>query len=134
MMAGAMYIDHINIRAPADLLSEVRRFYIDMLGLEEGFRPGFGNTGHWLYSDGRAIVHLSRDDSGETVTEDGAPVSSHLDHVSFRLTGARALVDRLGSAGIPHRSHYLADVDITQVFFRDPAGILLEASFVNEQL
>lgn len=48
-----MHIDHINIRAPAGLLDEVREFYCAIFGLEEGFRPAFASQGYWLYAGER---------------------------------------------------------------------------------
>ena len=49
-------IDHVNIAT--ENLEKTRDFFVDALGLEDGPRPDFGVPGHWLYADGRAIVHL----------------------------------------------------------------------------
>ena len=74
-----MQLDHINIRAPGELLEEVKDFYCGLFGLEDGFRPDFGQGGYWLYSEDRPVVHLSEDllrPVGELQTVDsihGAP-------------------------------------------------------------
>ena len=59
-------LNHINLRAPAELLAVLRDFYRDVLGLTVGPRPGFDSDGYWLYAGGHAIVHLSTQRAGET--------------------------------------------------------------------
>ena len=52
-------IDHVNIAT--EKLQETRDFFVEVLGLEEGWRPeAFGFQGHWLYAGGRPIVHLQQ--------------------------------------------------------------------------
>lgn len=77
-----MHIDHINIKAPPPLLREVRQFYCEVLGLEEGARPRFATRGHWLYAPSGPIVHLSEARGQKAVGAGG-----HLDHMAFRTTG-----------------------------------------------
>lgn len=124
-----MNIDHINISAPLPLLEEVRDFYLAVLGLEEGFRPDFGDTGFWLYSGDEALIHLS-EGSGKFGVEN----RGHLDHVAFRTTGLAAMVQRLETMNIEYRSSYIPDIDMSQLFFFDPAGIRVEVNFLNEPL
>ena len=38
-------LDHINITAPKVVIDAVRQFYMDVLGLKDGFRPDFGVGG-----------------------------------------------------------------------------------------
>jgi catechol 2,3-dioxygenase-like lactoylglutathione lyase family enzyme len=49
-------LDHFNIRTRN--LSDTVRFYEDILGLEKGARPNFAFPGAWMYSEGKAVVHL----------------------------------------------------------------------------
>ena len=49
-------LDHFNIRTRK--LADTVRFYEDMLGLEKGDRPNFAFPGAWMYSEGKAVVHL----------------------------------------------------------------------------
>lgn len=118
-----MYIDHINIKAPPDLLERVRAFYCELLGLEEGFRPAFASAGHWLYGGGKPIVHLSQ--STQPTGEGGGS----LDHVAFRLEDGSGFRNRLESAGIPFRSSYVDELGLVQFFLRDPAGNGVEVNF-----
>ena len=49
-------LDHFNIRTRK--LADTVRFYEDVLGLEKGDRPNFAFPGAWMYSEGKAVVHL----------------------------------------------------------------------------
>ena len=122
-----MQIDHINIKTPQDLMRQVCDFYCTVLGLEEGFRPSFSTAGHWLYSGDRPLVHLSL---GHEQT--GGAQRGYLDHVAFQTTGLDAFLARLEAHGIPYRSSHVAALELTQLFFEDPAGNGLEINFPGE--
>ena len=49
-------LDHINIRT-ADLAG-TKAFFMDVLGLSEGWRPAFPFPGAWLYAGEKDVVHL----------------------------------------------------------------------------
>ena len=49
-------LDHFNIRTRK--LDDTVRFYEDVLALEKGPRPNFAFPGAWMYSEGKAVVHL----------------------------------------------------------------------------
>lgn len=124
-----MHIDHINIRAPNDLLEQVRQFYCAVFGLEEGFRPAFSSGGYWLYAGDHPIVHLSI--GGEA----GAVVRpTHLDHVAFQSGDLGTFQKTLDASGVTYRSNYISEIDLTQLFFSDPAGTGLEVNFPGERV
>jgi hypothetical protein len=52
-------LNHFNIIAPAELMETVRDFYINVVGLSEGYRPDFGIAGHWLYAGDAPVLHLA---------------------------------------------------------------------------
>ena len=56
MGMGVGVLDHFNIRTRN--LADTVRFYEDVLGLEKGARPNFAFPGAWMYSEGKAVVHL----------------------------------------------------------------------------
>ena len=39
-------------------LDATKAFYMELLGLTEGFRPDLGFPGAWLYVDNQAILHI----------------------------------------------------------------------------
>lgn len=123
-----MHIDHINIKAPPALLEEVRQFYCTVLGLEEGARPRFSTRGHWLYSTAGPIVHLS-----EAGGRAAAASGGYLDHVAFRASGLPEFMARLEALGLPFDRAYIPELEMTQLFFSDPAGTGLEVNFPGER-
>jgi len=122
-----MHIDHINIKAPEALLEQVRRFYCEVLGLRKGFRPAFSTAGYWLYAGEQPLVHLSVGPESS-----GAGCSGHLDHIAFQASGLRDVLQRLERLGVEYRSSYIDELDLTQLFLKDPAGTGLEVNFKGE--
>lgn len=121
-------IDHINIAAPAPMLERVRDFYLEILGLREGFRPAFNSHGYWLYAQSSPVVHLSERD-----VQANAQGAGHLDHVAFQGQDLEAMIARLEQANIEYRQSHIAELDLTQLFFTDPAGTGLEVNFHGER-
>ena len=126
-MAGVRGLDHINLRVPADLLEPVRSFYIDLIGLHDGFRPpmGSGSHGYWLYADQSAVLHLSIGAAEVSVNRG----NGYFSHVAFACTDLKATRTRLEAAGIPHRTVVLDEGTQVQIFVVDPAGITVELNF-----
>jgi catechol 2,3-dioxygenase-like lactoylglutathione lyase family enzyme len=124
-----LHIDHINIRAPAELLQREKRFFCEILGLRQGPRPNFSSKGFWLYAGDQPIVHLSERQLSVPAGQRG-----HLDHVAFRARDLEALLQRLHEAGIDYRTDYLADLGMTQVFLQSPSATGIEVNFIDEPL
>jgi catechol 2,3-dioxygenase-like lactoylglutathione lyase family enzyme len=122
-----MNIDHINLRAPAPLLEKLRSFYRSVLDLEEGFRPNFGDRGHWLYSGDQALVHLSESDRDFAKDRNGP-----IDHVAFQTSGLQNMLAKLESLDIDYQRHFISDINMTQLFIEDPAGTRIEINFPGE--
>jgi catechol 2,3-dioxygenase-like lactoylglutathione lyase family enzyme len=123
-----MHLDHINIAAPFDLLEKVRDFYCAVLDLKVGFRPDFSGRGFWLYSDEKPLIHLSERGEFQAGQQPG-----FLDHIAFRSCGLDAMKDRLTGCGIEYRSGFITEFNMTQLFFKDPAGTGLEINFPDER-
>lgn len=124
-----MKIDHINISAPFELLEEVKEFYCNVFGLTEGFRPSSGRRGFWLYEGDSPLVHLSESQEHYRSERPG-----YLDHVAFQVTGLQAMQSKLDLLGVRWSHNHISELNISQLFFTDPAGLRLEANFVNESL
>jgi len=122
-----MQLDHFNIAAPRDLLEEVRDFYCDVLGFKEGFRPDFQKHGFWLYAGDKPFIHLIESDRHFAHEK---PV--YLDHIAFSSSGLTALQLRLDQNGIAYRKRFIGEFEMTQLFFKDPAGTGLEINFPGE--
>jgi len=112
-------------------LAGTRDFYRDVLGLTDGYRPALGFSGHWLYCGDVPVVHL--------LTRDGALPENHdaeqggdtgsFDHIAFRGRDAQAMIARLTARNIPFRENRIADINLHQLFVRDPNGIMVEMNF-----
>ena len=122
-----MYIDHINISAPMELLQDLRNFYCNVLGLEEGVRPNFSSNGFWLYSGAKAIIHLS-----ESEKRKGTDQKGFFDHFALRSENLSKVTDKLDEIGVQYHKVYLPDIGLHQVFFNDPSGTGVEVNSTNE--
>jgi len=122
-----MKLDHFNIAAPMDLLQQVRDFYVDVLGFEQGFRPDFSRRGFWLYADGKACIHLIESEQHFANEQPG-----FLDHIAFRSSGLAVMRERLDRNHVQYRASFITEFEMTQLFFHDPAGTGLEINFPGE--
>jgi catechol 2,3-dioxygenase-like lactoylglutathione lyase family enzyme len=133
---GVNRIDHLSIRTTR--LAETRRFYVEVLGLEEGYRPPFKFGGAWLYSNGLAAVHvveIDRQNPGPVVEYLGegalteADNSGSVDHLAFTATDAPGMKARFEKLGVPYRERLVPSMNLTQLFVDDPNGITIELNF-----
>jgi catechol 2,3-dioxygenase-like lactoylglutathione lyase family enzyme len=119
------WLDHYNI-APRDLEATMK-FYTEVIGLTEGYRPPFGVPGAWLYCGDRAVVHLLPAKSAR----DGP--TGRLDHIAFMANDLPAMIASLRRHGCAYDIRTIESAGIHQVFLRDPDGIQVEMSFAIEE-
>ena len=117
-------LDHFNIRTRK--LTETVRFYESVLGLEKGPRPNFAFPGAWMYSEGKAVVHLV--DISAT-DEPQKPDSGVVHHVAFVSTGFDGMSQRLKSRGMPFDSRQVPGGELWQIFVNDPNGVMIELNY-----
>jgi len=117
-------LDHFNIRTRK--LDETARFYQDILGLEKGARPNFAFPGAWMYSEGKAVVHLV--DISRT-EESQKPDSGVVHHVAFVSQGFAGMQQRLQSKGMDFLSNQVPGGDLWQIFINDPNGVMIELNY-----
>jgi catechol-2,3-dioxygenase len=119
---------HYNLRAQRPLLEVLRNFYVDVIGLELGFRPPFRSCGYWLYAGGKDIVHLT-----EAPEEEYRPAraAGTLDHVAFTCSDVESFRRRLMSHRIPFTSEEVPLTGELQIFLTDPAGNGIELNFAG---
>ena len=118
-----MHLDHATIVTPD--LDATRRFFVDVAGLTDGARPPFGVGGHWLYADGRPVIHLV----DSTLPYRTGRTSPRIDHIAFRLDDGnawQALLARLESADVAYQT---ADVPLSgevQLFVALASSVAVE--------
>ena len=117
-------LDHYNLRTRK--FSETVRFYEDILGLENGARPNFSFPGAWMYSEGKAVVHIV--DIGKT-DEPQKPDSGVVHHVAFVSSGFDGMKQRLQSKGFPFDARQVPGGELWQIFVNDPNGVMIELNY-----
>ncbi len=127
-------LDHLNLRAPAALLRQLRDFYVDVVGLRDGPRPAFNSAGYWLYAGDAAVLHLSTQRDGEPPRGpvDAAAPGTY-DHMAFRAPDRDAAAARLVARGVPFREARDERARQHQFFFSDPAGNGVELNFPYQE-
>jgi catechol 2,3-dioxygenase-like lactoylglutathione lyase family enzyme len=117
-------LDHFNIRT-RDLGATVH-FYQDIMGLEKGPRPNFAFPGAWMYSEGKAVVHIV--DISKT-DEPQKPDSGVVHHVAFVSRGFDGMKQRLSSKGMPFDARQVPGGELWQIFVNDPNGVMIELNY-----
>lgn len=131
---------HYSVRTTK--LEASRRFYIDVLGLREGFRPPFDFPGLWLYKDGDesefGVVHIIGIDPASPQglvdylgdkSEASLQGSAAIDHLAFLATDLPDMRLRLHAAGLPFRERTVPSIGLHQVFVEDPSGVTIELNY-----
>jgi len=121
-------LNHFNITAPAELIDEVRDFYVEVLGLTVGDRPNFARRGYWLYAGDKPIVHLVVCDEKDVRTSGGA-APSMVGHIAFSSKGLREFIERLKALRVEYGVVEVPSRKQVQIFIRDPVGVVVEMNF-----
>lgn len=119
-------LDHVNIRCREEDLPAMRRFWGEVVGLEEGRRPAFDFPGIWFWAGGRAVVHIA------ARLPDGVPIppeTGAFGHVALHATGLEAARARLAAHGLRWREAPVPGFPLHQIFLQDPTGITVELTF-----
>lgn len=130
-----LLLDHFTVRTKRP--EETVRFFTDIVGLKEGWRPGFRFPGHWLYSGDKAVVHIVTvaDDNKQLEAYlgakggDGAAGTGAVDHLAFRCQGLAATQARLIEHGIRFRERLVPALNERQLFIDEPNGLSVELVF-----
>jgi catechol 2,3-dioxygenase-like lactoylglutathione lyase family enzyme len=117
-------LDHFNIRTRK--LADTVHFYENVMGLEKGPRPNFAFPGAWMYSEGKAVVHIV--DISKT-DEPQKPDSGVVHHVAFVSSGFDGMKQRLESKGMPFDARQVPGGELWQIFVNDPNGVLIELNY-----
>lgn len=123
-------LNHVNINAPMDLLRRVRDFYVDIIGLQEGWRPDVPVAGFWLYAGDKPVVHLM-DASAMAggAAETGAV--GRLDHIAFTCSDVEAFEAHIAQRGVPYQRRDFPAFDTVQLVVTDPTGLDVELNFTG---
>jgi catechol 2,3-dioxygenase-like lactoylglutathione lyase family enzyme len=112
-------MNHFNILTKN--LKDTRRFYSEVLGLREGYRPNFDSLGAWFYVGDEPILHISE--------QAEIPPAGVIDHMAFSGLGLRRTLEDLKMRRIKYELFHQVGSNIWQVFFYDPNGAKIEIDF-----
>ncbi|MDH5536121.1 MAG: VOC family protein [Betaproteobacteria bacterium] len=134
-------LDHYSIRTLD--IDASRRFYTQVMGFEEGFRPPFKFPGLWLYNgapypESTGVVHIIGIDLNdpEGLKEylgdrdlDTLKGTGTVDHMAFTANNLGDMRERLKRHEVEYRERTVPSLDLHQVFFEDPSGVTIELNF-----
>ncbi len=133
------HLEHFLIQT-ADI-EATRDWYVDVLGFREGPHPDFKFPVVWLYLGDTDVLHLTQ--GGKNVSEnrkaylgqqsDAVHGSGVVDHVAFRCTGLREMMEHLHSRKVEFRQRMVSDQGLFQLFLLDPNGVKVELNFANAE-
>ena len=132
--------NHFTIRAkdPKKTLA----FYVDVLGMRNGYRPKFVNQGWWLYCGVTPVIHLFDAKLkdvyvGNTIDLDEPAKatlgSGSVDHIAFAGDDYAGMRRRLDELGIAYETLELPGLDVDQLFVEDPNGLTVEMQFARDE-
>jgi catechol 2,3-dioxygenase-like lactoylglutathione lyase family enzyme len=124
--ARVQSLDHVTIVVRD--LAATRRFYVDLLGMEEVARPGFSFSGQWFQA-GATMIHTILEYEGSGRAGSGGENNTRGHHFAFLVPDAKAAAAHLEAHGVPFVSPPKLRPDgAVQTFVHDPDGHLVELS------
>jgi catechol 2,3-dioxygenase-like lactoylglutathione lyase family enzyme len=140
-------LEHYNLMTKR--LRETVDFYVQALGLYEGFYPVELGPGAWLYdSTDTPVVHM-QEISADTFEDRKAATAGRIkdgkdssprdfdavygagtiDHIAFNCEDIDGFKARLKQLEVPFGETGLASATVRQLFLRDPNGVVVELNF-----
>jgi len=139
-------LEHYNIRTTK--FDETVRFYVDVLGMRAD-RPPMAPAdfpSSWIFdAQGIAAIHLTPVDPADPEKSyaivsqyRGGPDpedppafrgSGAVDHVAFECDSYDQMMDKIKARQIPHITHDVMQINLRQVFIKDPNGVTVELNF-----
>ena len=119
-------VDHFNIAIADSQAEDTLKFYREVLGLKDGFRPDFGpdRPGWWLYAGDYPVLHVSLRKGPSTKGKTGS-----FDHIALRATGLAEMRQNLKRRRIKFEEQRVDDNTVHQIFFHDPNGLRVELDY-----
>ncbi len=134
-----MALSHIeHILVAADDIDATRDWYARVLGMRSGPHPDFGFPVHWMYLGEQDVVHITRSAKGAgeiqkkylgRTSQDAGAGTGALDHIAFRATGLRQMLEHLRREKINFSQRRANGQALFQLFFLDPNGIKIELNY-----
>jgi catechol 2,3-dioxygenase-like lactoylglutathione lyase family enzyme len=130
------HIEHILVAS--DDIDATRDWYARVLGMTSGPHPDFGFPVHWMYLGERDVVHIGPSARGANeiqrkylgrTSQDAGAGTGALDHIAFRATGLRAMLEHLRKEQVNFSQRRANGQALFQLFFYDPNGVKIELNY-----
>jgi catechol 2,3-dioxygenase-like lactoylglutathione lyase family enzyme len=115
---------------------QTRDFFIDILGMQVGYRPPFPFPGYWLYLGDVPCIHLAgsmgnADQSYYLDRDDVAKAggTGAIDHIAFIASDLADTKERLKRHKLKSRERLVPEQGMIQLFIKDPNEITIELNF-----
>jgi catechol 2,3-dioxygenase-like lactoylglutathione lyase family enzyme len=138
-----MPITHIeHFLVAADDIDATRDWYARVLGMRAGPHPDFGFPVHWMYVGDVDVVHIGPSARGANeiqkkylgrTSQDAGAGTGALDHIAFRASGLRAMLEHLRREGVPFSQRRANGQALFQLFLYDPNGIKIELNYAADE-
>jgi catechol 2,3-dioxygenase-like lactoylglutathione lyase family enzyme len=128
-------LDHVNIIT--DDLAATTRFFVDLFDLDvrDGPEPLPAQHVQWLYDEsGRAIFHINSKEMQQAFRREtkSGQTTGAIHHVALDCSDHQTFIERLEAHGIDYRLNEIPSINLKQLFFCEPNGVLLELNFRGE--
>ena len=129
------HIEHFLVQT--EDMEKTRDWYVRVLGMKVGWNPDFKFPVCWLYLGEKDIVHIT--EGGAKASENrrkyvgqestAARGTGVLDHIAFRATGLREMLEHLRREKVDFKQRMVSDQGLYQLFLFDPNGVKVELNF-----
>ena len=137
-----MPLNHMqHILVQAEDVEKTKDWYVEILGLQEGYTPDFKFPVYWLYLGDQDVLHLTP--GGKNVSSnrlayvgqqsDAEQGTGVIDHIAFHATGLAEMIDHLEQTGTEFKERQVDSQGLYQLFLFDPNGIKIELNFPNAE-
>lgn len=133
------HLEHFLIQT-ADIAA-TRDWYVSVLGFREGEHPDFKFPVCWLYIGAVDVIHITQGGSNVSANRmqylgqqsNALEGTGVIDHVAFRCTGLKEMVEHLNAMGVRFNKRQVDDQGLFQLFLIDPNGIKVELNFASSE-
>ena len=122
----------------AEDVDKTKDFYVNLLGLESGFRPDFPFKGYWLYLKSNkeaACIHLAMRQQGDGQDyyigkkDNVKSGSGAIDHVAFNADDIEGMKSKLEKESVEFTHRKIPGFPLEQLFINDPDGVKVELNY-----
>jgi catechol 2,3-dioxygenase-like lactoylglutathione lyase family enzyme len=127
-------LEHYLVLTPD--IDATRDFYVDVLGMQSGFRPPLGFPGHWVYIGDTPVIHIAewttytaRQKAKDAFVTTPAEGTGPVDHIAFGAEDYDGVLERIRKHGVPVRESNNPNNVVRQLFLFDPNHVQIEINF-----